>query len=165
MEGERPREPEGRSTPPAQRPAGTPVAELEALVAHWRELIDKIGALASLARGALIDARPLEVSAERVIIGFDPEFAQNLERMRMPNYQRAAQNVLGQFLKRTVVVDYRLIESAVRVDVPADHTVDQAGGSGGAARKGPKTRQQWQEDPVVRKTLELFNGSIVDIRE
>ena len=83
----------------------------------------------------------------------------------MPTYQRAAQNVISQFLKRPVTVDYRVIESQVPVDVPADHTVDQAGGAGAPARKGAKTRQQWQADPVVRKTLEYFNGSIVDIRE
>ncbi len=143
----------------------TPGAELEALVANWRALIDKIGALASLARGALIDARPLEVTAERVTIGFDPEFAQNIERMRAPTYQRAAQSVVAQFLKRPVTIEYRLIESPSRVDVPADHTVDQAGGGGAPGRKGARTRQQWQADPVVRKTLEIFNGSIVDIRE
>jgi hypothetical protein len=141
----------------------SPASELEALVSNWRDLIDKIGAVASLARGVLIDARPLEVTADRVVIGFDPEFAQNIERMRMPTYQRAAQNALTQFLKRPVALEYRVIESSVPVDVPADHTVDQA--AGGAPRQGARTRQQWQADPVVRKTLEFFNGSIVDIRE
>jgi hypothetical protein len=48
--------------------------------------------------------------------------------------------------------------------VPADHTVDKAG----ALKSSPthsKTRQDWHQEPVVRKTLEFFNGSSVDIRE
>ena len=158
-------------TPAVPKPAAAPEAELAELMSGWHDLIDRIGKSgAPLARAALMDARPLEVSEDRVIIGFDPEFAQHAERMRMPAHHRATQNVLAQILKRTVNVEYRLIESQGQADVPADHTADAAAagvrGDGKAgARKGVKTRQDWLKDPVVRKTLEVFNGSIVDIRE
>ncbi len=153
-------------TPKAEAPCQ---AELTALLANWHELIDRIGKVSSLARGALIDARPLDVSADRVAIGFDPEFAQHMERMRSPIHHRAAQSVLGQFLKRAVNLEFRLIESAEHIDVPADHTVESlkrtADAGKSAKRPGGKTRQEWLKDPAVRKALETFNGSIVDIRE
>ncbi len=153
--------------PVPTKPPAAPAAELADLVARWHEVIDQIGKNASLARGALIDARPLEVTADRVVIGFDPEFAQHAERMRMTAHHRAAQQVLSQILKRPVNVEYRLMEAQGQADVPADHTADGTGpGLGKAAPgKGAKTRQDWLKDPVVRKTLETFNGSIVDIRE
>jgi len=165
------REPPAASArvPAAPKAAVAPEAELAKLVTGWRDTIDRIGKIASLARGALMDARPLEVGADKVVIGFDPEFAQHAERMRMPAHHRAAQQVLSQVLNRQVNVEYRLIESEGQADVPADHTADADGaartdGKAGV-RKGVKTRQDWLKDPVVRKTLETFNGSIVDIRE
>ena len=117
-----------------------------------------------------MDTRPLEVGSDRVVIGFDPEFAEHAERMRLPAHQRVAQHVLSQILKRTVNVEYRAIESQGQADVPADHTADAAEGGPAAndkagVHKGARTRQDWLKDPVVRKTLEIFNGSIVDIRE
>ena len=123
--------------------------------------------MAALAKGLLLDARPLEVRADKVVIGFDPEFSKNLERMQNPHYLRAVQSVLGQVLKRAVGTELRLIQNDGKpVDVPADHTAEKAtdpqGGGGG---RGPKPKQEWMKDPVVRKALEIFNGSIVDIRE
>ena len=149
----------------APTPTAAPEAELAGLVAGWRDVIDRVGKSAPMARAALMDARPLEVGADRVVIGFDPEFAQHAERMRLPAHHRATQQVLSQMLNRTVSVEYRAIESQGQADVPADHTADAAADGKTGERIGAKTRQDWLKDPVVRKTLEVFNGSIVDIRE
>jgi hypothetical protein len=96
------------------------------------------------------------------VIGFDPEFGGNLEKIQAPHYLKAIQGVLSTFLKRQVNVEFQLVSSAGPVEVPADHVADQAGSGAG---KGPKSKQDWYKEPVVRKTLEFFNGSITDIRE
>lgn len=83
--------------------------------------------------------------------------------MKVPNYHNALQTVLSAFLKRQVNVDFKLMEPGGTVDVPADHTLEKAASP--RAPGSPKTRQEWQKDPVVRSTLEFFNGSIVDVRE
>lgn len=141
--------------------------ELEALSAQWHGVIDKIGKVASLARGWLMDSRPLEVRQDRVVIGFDPEFAQNMDRLRAPHFAKAVQGVLTQMLKRQVQVEFRVLAVDGLVDVPADHTAEEAevGPEKAAGGKRARTRQEWLQDPAVRKTLEAFNGSIVDIRE
>ncbi len=162
--------------PAAVKPAPSPVAakpvaapapkgdELAALTAGWRDqIIERVRRIVALAGGVLLDARPLAVQGDHVVIGFDPEFARSLERMKVPNYHNALKTVLSAFLKRPVNVDFKLIEPGGDVDMPADHTLEKA--SGARAPGSPKTRQEWQKDPVVRSTLEFFNGSIVDVRE
>ena len=174
--GQRPAAPS--AAPPARVAAPPPSApsvpsgnELDAMTAKWREeIVERVGKIAALARGPLLDARPLAVEQNRVILGFDPEFAKSLERIKAPHYLKAVQSVLGQFLKRPVNVDFQLIDTDGPADVPADHTVETMGRPKGAAAPAkapgqPKTRQDWQQEPVVRKALELFNGSITDIRE
>ena len=156
------------SAPPPPPASPGPVAnELDALAAQWHEIIERIGKLASLARGWIIDSRPLEVRQDRVIIGFDPEFAQDIERLKNPQFTKAVQGVLTQVLKRQVQVEFRLLDVDGKADVPADHTAEQANDKAGKApgTRKPKTKQEWLGDPAVRKTLETFNGSIVDIRE
>jgi len=140
---------------------------MERLTTGWHDLIDKVGKMAGLAKSLLLDTRPLEVSDDKVVIGFDPEFAKNMERMQTPHFLRATQNVMTQALKRPVNVELRLIRpDGKRVDVPADHTVEKAETPPLAAPgKTAKPKQDWMKDPVVRKALEIFNGTIVDIRE
>ncbi len=143
--------------------APSPVNELDYMTAQWRsEIVERIGRIAALARNLLLDSRPLAVEPMRVVIGFDPEFAKNLEKIRAPHYIKAIKGVLTQFLKRPVNVEFQLITAEGAVDVPADHVVDSPGAGEG---KVPKSRQDWYKEPVVRKTLEFFNGSILDIRE
>jgi DNA polymerase-3 subunit gamma/tau len=144
---------------PAPAPAPSPANELDHLMAQWRsEIVERVGRVptAALARNLLLDARPLAVEPMRVVIGFDPEFSGNLEKIKVPHYLKAIQGVLSTFLKRTVNVEFQLISSAGPVDVPADHVEEKT---------GAKSRQDWYKEPVVRKTLEFFNGSITDIRE
>ena len=149
----------------APAPVVPPANELEHLTAQWRsEIVERVGRIgtAALARNLLLDARPLLVEPMRVVIGFDPEFSGNIEKIKAPHYIKAIQGVLTNFLKRQVNVEFELITSEGPVDVPADHV---AGTSGAVTGKGPKSKQDWYKEPVVRKTLEFFNGSILDIRE
>jgi hypothetical protein len=162
---------------PVSKPAPVPVRqaapesaanELDTLTAQWRDqIVERVKREVTMAGIALLDARPLAVEKSRVVIGFDPQFARKLEQIKIPTYHAAVQKVMVQFLKRPVNVECVLMTGEGAADVPADHTVDKAGApksSEGAAAHS-KTRQDWHQEPVVRKTLEFFNGSIVDIRE
>ena len=171
--GRQGRMPQAVAEPP--RPVAQPVpvttdvqpaaTELQSMTEQWRDLIvERVKRSVALAGSVLMDGRPLAVEATRVVIGFDPEFGKaSVEKMKIPQYHKAVQAVLGHFLKRAVNVEYRVIESSEPLDLPADHTVDKAGQTGAPVR--PKSRQEWQQVPVVNKALEFFNGSIIDVRE
>jgi DNA polymerase-3 subunit gamma/tau len=158
----------------APTPAPAPANELATLVAQWRDqVVERVKREVPLAGMALLDARPLVVEQNRVVIGFDPEFPRKLEQMKIPTYHAAVHKIMVQILKRPINVEFVLLGEGEAADLPADHTVDRVGtqnppagtapGKGGASQ--PKSRQDWHQEPVVRKTLEFFNGSIVDIRE
>jgi hypothetical protein len=155
---------------PAPAPAADakPGGELEALVAQWPELIERIGKQALTAKTVLLDARPAQVRGDRVAIGFDPEFAAERERAQEPRVAKAVQHVVGQVLGRAVTVEFVLLQADGPVVLPTDHKPEArkpaaGGGAGPAAAKGG--RRNWVEEPAVRKALETFNGSIVDVRD
>jgi DNA polymerase-3 subunit gamma/tau len=153
---------------PVPKPSPVPApakSELDALTAQWRDqIVERVKREVALAGVALLDAKPLLVEQNRVVIGFDPQFARKLEQIKIPTYHAAVHKVLVQFLKRPVNVECVLMTGEGSADVPADHTVDKVAGAKSPAGHS-KTRQEWHQEPVVRKTLEFFNGSIVDIRE
>lgn len=161
--------------PPAVTP-GAPTApdsgaELHQLTGQWHEILDYVGRAAALARSALLDARPTRVTAEEVVIGFDPEFAGNREKMENPRARGALVKKLSQMLGRDVGVRFDVLKVDAEIQpLPADHepapsSPEQETG-GEASGEGKKaSRADWQEDPAVRKTLEMFHGDVVDVRD
>ncbi len=156
---------------PVSKPSPAPASvksELDVLTVQWRDqIVERVKREVALAGVALLDAKPLLVEQNRVVIGFDPQFARKLEQIKIPTYHAAVHKIMVQFLKRPVNVECVLMTGEGSADVPADHTVDKGAGANSRAGSAPhsKTRQDWHQEPVVRKTLEFFNGSIVDIRE
>ncbi|OQA27647.1 MAG: DNA polymerase III subunit tau [Verrucomicrobia bacterium ADurb.Bin345] len=159
----------------AEKAPCEPGCEVSYLAERWHEVVERVGHVAPLAKNYLLDAKPVEVSSEAVVIGFDPEFAENKERVDYPRNRKAMQKVLGEILKRDVgSVDFRVLDSRdtlpgdVKVqDVDAEHPRGRhsAAVDPERAAKARKTKQEWIDNPAVRKTLEAFNGDIVDIRE
>ncbi len=173
-------QPSARESAPTHPPAArtirsevNPKDDLAMLSAEWHDFVERVGRVASLARGYLIDAKPLVVTAAHVTIGFDPEFASNKEKMDFPRNIKAVEKVLSEKLNRTVTVDFRVLDA--KSTVPGDIKIrsvnaDPAGKtdpgvSPETKEKTKQSRQEWINNPAVRKTLEMFSGDIVDIRE
>ncbi len=138
--------------------------------AHWHDLIEQVTHAAPLAGRYLVDAKPLLVSATSVTIGFDPEFADELENIDVPRNRKALQKVLSRFLHRDITVNFKVMAEGETlpgdIKLPAGHAA-----SARAKKEKPSdpaaltAEQRWIRDPVVRKVLEEFNGEIIDIRE
>ncbi len=163
------------STVTASRASDEPSEkELNILIGSWTELIDQISHAAPLARSCLIDSRPVMVQGHTVEIGFDPEFESHIENLDVPRNRNAIQRVIGSVLGRNIHVDFKLLEAGEKL--PGDTEIKPAvKGEGenmkhGAdldenVQKATHAREKWLRDPSVRKTLEVFNGDIVDVRE
>ena len=119
----------------------------------------------ALARNALLDARPMSAGEAEVVIGFDPEFAGHREKVDTPRVRTALGKKLSQLLGRDVGVRFGVLEEeSETAPLPADHGPEPTqppGGKGG----GVASRADWHNDPAVQKTLEMFHGDIVDIRD
>jgi len=115
-----------------------------------------------------VDARPAAVEGDRVVIGIDPEFASNREGLLVPRAMKALQQAMKSVLGRDVSVDVRVLESFERIPPPpAGEPADDGPAAEPEREKpaAPRTAADWAGDPVVRRAIEEFNGSIIDIRE
>ncbi|MDA0577701.1 MAG: hypothetical protein O3B24_06335, partial [Verrucomicrobia bacterium] len=118
------------------------------------------------------------VDAQHVVIGFDAEFPQEAQQAAKGRDSRVVlENVLGTFLGRKVAVKFVTVARELgappapaaptgqpSAKLPAAADAAPAPAPMGEGRKG-KSVQEWTKDPTVSKTLEMFNGSIVDVRE
>jgi DNA polymerase-3 subunit gamma/tau len=175
----------------APAPAAAPVAapapaaaapadhagDLRRLVGEWGEVVRKMAKKAVLARGVLSNVRPVGVDANKVVLGYDREFAEEIERFERGRDRLALELTLGAVVRRTVRVEFVAVEGAL--DVAAANAVaasaeaanaeagggEPAGGGGQAPRAGKRSRQELAQDPTVRKALETFGGTIIDVRE
>ncbi len=146
--------------------------EVKLLAEKWHHIVERVGHAAMLAKNYLLDAKPVKVQGSTVTIGFDPEFADNKDRIDVPRNRTAIQKTLGEVLRRDVKVDFCVLDA--KSTVPGDIKVDSDAVQPGSTQPGDaepkhkaaaKTRQEWIKNPAVRKTLEMFDGDIVDVRE
>jgi len=155
---------------PASFPV-TPDGELDLLVRDWRTIVERTGKAAPLAKANLVDALPIAVSADKVKIAFEPEFAEHMEQAGMPRSRAALQKALSDFLRRPVSVDFttaQIQRPERNADGEAPPEKKKQNPDAGVEKKSgpePRSRHDWLKNEAVRKTLDMFNGSIVDVRE
>ena len=146
----------------------------------WPELVEKVGKAVALAKGCLLDARPVAVVGDRVTIGFDPEFAARMEQAGLPRTRAALQKNLDDVLRRPITVDFKLLaERAASAEtesassrgassVERPSPAERGAASGPPPRAGKPSLQQkqkWFKDPAVQKMMDMFNGDIQEVRE
>ena len=160
-------------TPPKPAPPSVSSETLstdhQRLFGHWHDLIEQAGHAAPLARSYLVDAKPMKVDTHSVTIGFDPEFESSMENIDVSRNRTALQKVLSRFLHREVAVHFQVMDASDTL--PGDIKLPASADRNEEAKTEPTSataltaEQKWIQDPAVRKTLEEFNGDIIDIRE
>ncbi len=144
--------------------------ELALLTNHWSHVCEKVGIMAPLARSYVKDSRPYAMEDQSCSVGCDPEFASNLSYLKHPKCTLAFQKAIADVIGRKVSVHFVVIPAAETVPMPSDTVIpngDDAAG-GGPVPSGAEAlalKRKWEEDPSVKRTLELFNGTISDVRQ
>ncbi len=146
-------------------------ADLKKLKTKWNDVIEHAAKMSVIVRSALKDARPLTVGEASVTIGFDPEGAKGIERFETTRNRNALERALHALLKRKVRVEFEVIDELPEEAEaePEQETAESDSGQEKPKSEKPKsekkTRKDLLEDPAVQKTLETFNGSVIDIKE
>ena len=128
--------------------------ELAKLNQRWPKLVEQIGNTVLLAKKYLVDAKPVSVVGSHVVIGFDPEFAGEIESVRNARTQKVVQHAIREVLGRDVAVEFKVLGVAAA----APKT-----GTGEAAKPASKDKREWAKHPTVNRVLETFNGDISEI--
>jgi len=165
----------------ATPPAGVPTAPAADLQPLWQQLLDAVGRASTFTRSYLSDAHPLSFEKNVLTIGFDPEFADQMELVNNPKTHALLQGKLQELghanaQTRFIKADQPLPRANAQPVVPPISAPPAAAPlprpepveSVAPARKerpaGPLNLEDFKNDPLIQKALELFKGQIVDVR-
>lgn len=169
--------------PAAARPSPLPATEVspelrQNIQTLWNELVDAVGRVSQFVRSYLVDAHPVALGKNVLTIGYDPEFKERLGLVDNPRNRAILETKLSEMGHRDVQVKFILApapEGWTRQPQPTalvstapvpDETRLQAVPARTAAATPPPvlSKQDFENDPLIRKALEIFKGQIVEVR-
>ena len=140
-----------------QRAATASAASIEEA---WEYAVEHLGKATPLAKSYLVGTRPLGLKGKVLTIGFDPEFADRREFVDRPRNIELLQSKLKEKLRMDVTLKLEVSEAttpalpkltaALKAQVPE------------TSKKSP---DDFKDDPLIKKALEIFKGTIVDVRK
>lgn len=165
-------------TPPlAPMPKSGGSADLDAL---WSQLLDAVGRVSQFTRGYLLEAHPVSLTNKLFTIGFDPEFADHMGLVDNAKNHAVLQTKLAELGHPHCQVKFIKAEAPARAGglqppsvAPAPHKAEAPAAAlkpipGAAKTDKPQPfvfdKESFKNDPLIKKALEVFKGTIVEVR-
>jgi len=165
-------------SPVLRETATSAPSDLEQL---WHKLLEAIGRASPFARSYLIEAHPVSFEKNIFVIGFDPEFADHLGLVDNAKNHTLIQTKLSELGFAHAQVKFIKAEArAERKTQPAPAPQPAAAPTPAPAKPAapaaiapsakPKTepvsfsKDDFKNDPLIQKALEVFKGQIVEVR-
>ena len=168
----------------AAPPAATTEATDTRLDVLWRDLLEAVGRVSNFTRSYLLEAHPVSLARNVFTIGFDPEFAdkidlvdnaKNHDLLRTKLKELGHPDVQIKFVKaeRTAGPPPDAAEPPPAVTPAKPVTATGAPAStrsATASTSQPKAKpekisaEEFKNDPLIQKALEVFKGQIVEVR-
>ncbi len=121
-----------------------------------------------MAKSYLVGTRPLGMQGNVLVVGFDPEFADRKELADRPRNIEILQAKLKEKLRMDVALKFQATEpgnSPAPRKASASVPAKPVGASKPAAEPAKKNLDDFKNDPLIKKALEIFKGTIVDVRK
>jgi DNA polymerase-3 subunit gamma/tau len=165
----------------------TPPAAEDELTELWARLLEAVGRVSPFTRTYLLEAHPVSFLKNVFTIGFDPEFEDHLGLVDNARNHTLLQTKLTELGHPNVQIKFVKAEApAGRVAAPAEPTAPPepaspssappkaAGAKKPAAAPAtpareklaavPFSKDDFKNDPLIKKALEIFKGQIVEVR-
>jgi len=143
---------------PAPVPAPTPAASVEEA---WQYAVDQLGKAVPMAKNYLRGAKLLTGSqANLLTVAFDPEFAQQRDFVAQARNVEVLQTRLREKLHREVSLKFELSEAAAPPVPPPPRAANPK-----PAAPVARSLEEFRNDPLIKKALEVFKGTIVEVRK
>jgi DNA polymerase III subunit gamma/tau len=168
--------PSMRSSQTTPAPAAVAIADDVDLQSLWPNLLEAIGRVSPFARSYFIEAHPISFAKNVFTIGFDPEFAEHIAMVdNAKNHTLIATKLseLGYSGAQVKIVQAERPEhfaAQTAPVLPPEPAATQApvGARSAAPSSPPKPAQldpsEFKNDPLIKKALEVFKGTIVEVR-
>ena len=149
-----------------------PVADANVAVdldSLWNRLLEAVGKVSPFTRSYLLEAHPVSFARNVLTIGFDPEFADHLGLVDNAKNHAVLQTKLGELGHHGAMVKFIHAEApARRAAAPAtpaaSPTADAPKLAGKKSESVPFSKDDFKNDPLIQKALEIFKAQIVDVR-
>ena len=168
-----------RAGPEAGAPIPAPAPPAEAapvsadLAGLWTRLVETVGRASPFTRSYLVDANPVSFEKNILTIGFDPEFQDHLGLVDNARNHTLLQTKLAELGHTNAQVKFIKTEaSAVRAaatpTAPGRDEGVASPSSAPMAKAKPVpvsfNKNDFKDDPLIQKALEIFKGQIVEVR-
>jgi DNA polymerase-3 subunit gamma/tau len=148
----------------------------------WSKILEAVGRVSAFTRTYLLEAHPVSFARNLLIIGFDPEFedhiglvdnARNHTLLQTKLLELGYQNVQFKFVKAEapVAATPPPPPSSTRAPAPSPALKPQTALPAQAAAPSkekpaslPFSKDDFKNDPLIQKALEIFKGQIVEVR-
>lgn len=117
----------------------------------WPVLLEKIKKKKRTFHAYLLEGQLLEVQGNQIILSFSPKFVFHKENAEKPEVKELVETTLEQMLKREVKLKCILENNSLEL-IPVEE-------------KKQVPQEELLKDPLVKRTLELFGGKIIEIKE
>lgn len=161
-----------------EAPASTPSAGSD-LEGVWSQLVEAVGRVSPFMKTYLLDSHPVAMNGTVFTIGFDPEFKDHLGLVDTPKNRAILETKMQEMGHREAGVRFVQAEapaSRIRPVVKArsepvaasttrpksEAALRSATPAEGTA--GSFSKEDFKNDPLIRKALEIFKGTIVEVR-
>jgi hypothetical protein len=138
----------------------------------WKQLVEAVGRARPLVKTYLSNAGPLSLSNNVLTVGFDSEFADQMLLVDNTTNHELFQSKLAELGHPRVRVKF------VKADISAPRTapappeptvapgklVPEVQAAQPAKAAGPLNKDDFKNDPLIRKALEIFKGQISEVR-
>jgi DNA polymerase-3 subunit gamma/tau len=172
------------SAPIAAAPIAAPPAAGN-LPELWSQLVEAVGRVSSFTRSYLLNAHPVAFEKNIFTIGFDPEFedylglvdnSKNHAMLATKLAELGHANARIKFVKadkplnweRPAVTAPTVVPVSAPAAAPASASKPAASTPAPVAEKKPApfafNKDEFKNDPLIKKALEIFKGTIVEVR-
>ena len=162
---------------PAPAPKSGGSADLDSL---WSQLLEAVGRVSQFTRGYLLEAHPVSLANKLFIIGFDPEFADHMGLVDNAKNHAVLQTKLSELGHPHCQVKFIKAEAPARAASSQPPSVapapTKAAAPAGAIKPIPGAtksdkpqpfvfdKEGFKNDPLIKQALEIFKGTIVEVR-
>jgi DNA polymerase III subunit gamma/tau len=168
---------------PVQATAAPAAGNLPTL---WSQLVDAVGRASTFTRSYLLNAHPVSFEKNVFVIGFDPEFedylglvdnSRNHTLLATKLAELGHHHAMIKFVKADAPAGWERPTAPAPVATPAPAARPATAVSAApqpaeapvaAAEKKPAAvafnKEEFKNDPLIKKALEVFKGTIVEVR-
>jgi DNA polymerase-3 subunit gamma/tau len=150
----------------------------------WRELLEAVGRASNFTRSYLLEAHPVSLAKNVFTIGFDPEFADKIDLVNNTRNHDLLRTKLKELGHPDVQIKFIKAERTAgpkpsAADPPPAATSAKPVMATGAPAPTPSatastskqkvepekiSAEEFKNDPLIKKALEVFKGQIVEVR-